>query len=285
MINYAARKNGVGAVDGAVNDLLSAACCEFMTEFMIKMCNASAHRIGDDLNSFVKILNEKADDEGSQIVIKNVDNVQTLLSRIAQRETIEQDRIFNIIGMNVPEEDAAMAAPDNSLRGPGTPEQATTIISKDKDGSALTQNGKKEITKEKDASVVKEKGKKTEKGDSKPPRAKKNTKKDLPEAVKHKLANNAALREIGGPTKSWMLPPSSMPGGSGSIGKPVRLTTATNSAVMGSSVVSDAGDNVYRAKRGTANQRISLKDALFAMENTRALKRSDLIYKWYANIK
>jgi hypothetical protein len=223
-------------------------------------------------------MNDHEDTE-DLVVITTVDNVGSTLNRIAQREKIEQDRIFNIIGMAPIEEE--LPGPNvEVLSNSKTPEQLSTNLQISKGEISSSSSNKKEkepITPNdqkstKDSSTtIKEKIKMSK--TTQPPKVKKQTKKDLPEAVKNRLSNNAALREIGGPVKSWMLPPSNMPSSSGI--KPSKLTSTnsiSNSSGMG-------------FKRTTANKRIILKDALFAMENTRVLKNSRLIYKWYASVK
>lgn len=182
--------------------------------------------------------------------------MKTQLYRIEKKELIEQDRINTLIGKD--EEEDEESGQQDAVSPPSTP----SIPPKKLDSSA--KEDKKADKKEKDLAKEEKKEKAKKKG----------PKRDLPESAKAKIVNTAALRAAGGTVKSWMLPPSATP--SAAPAKPTRLTT-TDGITTGSTGM--------RAARVKGNKRIVLKDALFVMENTRSLRRSPVIYKWYANIK
>jgi hypothetical protein len=102
--------------------------------------------------------------------------------------------------------------------------------------------------------------------------------KELPEAMKQKITNDAALAAVGGTVKSWMrqgatiaAPKKVLP-----ISKPRSNNLPNNNSAM------------LRRERAGARKfqkRITIKDALFVMENRSELKRTDLLYKWWANVK
>jgi hypothetical protein len=100
--------------------------------------------------------------------------------------------------------------------------------------------------------------------------------KDLPEAVKNKLANQAVQMAIGGTQKSWM-----NAGGSSFGSRPGSLPAQKQTPVaLGPGVLS----NIPAGARA-GPKRISIKDALMVVENRKELRTSELLYKWYANIK
>jgi hypothetical protein len=121
-------------------------------------------------------------------------------------------------------------------------------------------------------------------GDGKKKKERGSTKKDLPEAVKNKLANTAAMMAVGGTMKSWMLPGASLSATTPKSGSgPQSMTqkvipTATGPGVLSSTTV-PAG---YR-QRG--QKRVTIKDALFVAESFKHLRSSELLYKWWANVK
>jgi hypothetical protein len=100
--------------------------------------------------------------------------------------------------------------------------------------------------------------------------------KDLPEAVKNKLANQAVQMAIGGTQKSWM-----NAGGTSFGSRPGSLPAQKQTPVaLGPGVLS----NIPAGSRA-GPKRITIKDALMVVENRKELRTSELLYKWYANIK
>jgi Transcription initiation factor TFIID component TAF4 family len=222
---------------------------------MEKICMAADHRNGNNIDSFLADLNTAAEEVVTIYPID--DEVKAGMFRIEKRELIEQDRIFAMIG-DKPEEDEEMEKTDVPA--------ATAAPAPSKPALTLPTNAPATAEKPKED---KEKGKKSK-------NTPKTKKKDLPESAKNKLINSAALRAVGGPVKSWMLPASSS-SAAPQQKKPTRLATESGHQSL------PAGG--IRSSRNKVQKRVTLKDALFAMENTKTLKRSDLLYKWYANIK
>jgi hypothetical protein len=149
----------------------------------------------------------------------------------------------------------------------------------------------------------------------------KKSKVDMPEEVKTRLANEAAMKAAGGPMKSWMLADSSsgMAGGikvvpkkkkmaefvedtESKMGVPLSfsITTTKNpqkpqlaqkktvQTVLKAPVGIDQDGETIRLLRPMTQKemrRIILKDALFCIDKDPMLRKSSLLYKWNANIK
>ena len=104
----------------------------------------------------------------------------------------------------------------------------------------------------------------------------------MPESVKAKIINSAALMAAGGHTKSWMHASTPSMSAPPKQDKVQRLTTtATSNSHHGSA---GAGHSI-RVNKSRQPKRISLRDALFTMGQTPTLTGSELMFKWWANIK
>jgi hypothetical protein len=113
---------------------------------------------------------------------------------------------------------------------------------------------------------------------------KRGAKKDVPEAIKHKLTNQAAMFAVGGTVKSWMLPGASI--SAPAPVQPVLNKTSTSAAINAHSKPAvDKKSTLGRAAQYNMQKRVTIKDALLVMESQRHLKTSDILYKWLANIK
>lgn len=97
------------------------------------------------------------------------------------------------------------------------------------------------------------------------------SKKDLPEAVKDKLANTAAMLAVGGSVKSWMV------AGAGNTYTPVVKPK--------SEMVEETSVQERRRGREKVQKRVTISDALTAMEGRRELRGGDVLYRYWANIK
>lgn len=109
------------------------------------------------------------------------------------------------------------------------------------------------------------------KGDKK---IKRSSKKDLPEAVKNKLANNAAMMAVGGTMKAWMLPGASMSQAPKSAYRETPKQAQNQSMPPSSSRTS--------TQRNRTQKRITIKDALVVMQDMRV---DALSYKWWSSVK
>lgn len=230
-------------IDDSFNAMVSAALCDFMTGFLQDLCRAADHRTGTDLDVFL----DEQPSEGPQIDLVPLDDIKTQLYRIEQRERIEYDRIFNLIGPPPMPEDEMAELASQGGSGASTPVGTPPVQTPAAKGA-----------------------------DKKKP--KKSSKKDLPESVKNKLTNSAAMMAAGGTMKSWMVP-----GGVTSMASapPKKLATRVNPKSSG-----QFAPAAIRANRAVkTNKRIALKDALFVLEGNPMLNNSDTLYKWWANIK
>ena len=128
---------------------------------------------------------------------------------------------------------------------------------------------------------------------------KKNTKKsDVPEAVKTRLVNQAALKAAGGSMKSWMLP------NSGFVEDPTLIVPekkkkkdkvvasmsvnfmSSQQAVETPVLVASNGERIMRPMIQRDTRRITLIDALVSMEKDGYSKtQKGLLCKWWMNLK
>ena len=220
-----------------------------MTSLLQHMCKTADHRSGTDLEAFV-VNQVQTSTEPAQIDILPLEDVKTQIYRIEQRERLEYDRVFTLIGppptdeAPVVEESVAPSSVSGSTQATPAPKVQTPA---------------------------------PKTTDKKKPRK---SKKDLPESVKNKLTNSAALMAAGGTMKAWMLPSTpalaSAPPKKKSVSKVVPR-------MVGPTVTPSNPMRTSRTSR-TA-KRITLKDALFTMEQMRSLKGSSTYYKWWANVK
>ena len=129
-------------------------------------------------------------------------------------------------------------------------------------------------------------------------KGKSSAKKDLPEAVKNKLTNYAAMMAVGGTMKSWMLPGASLSTSQNASPQqpiPSSRTESKNNTNAASSFTTEGGRadgplgvaKVRAGYRGSRQiqKRITIKDALLVLESQKHLKTSELFYRWLANIK
>ncbi|KAI8907885.1 transcription initiation factor TFIID component TAF4 family-domain-containing protein, partial [Gorgonomyces haynaldii] len=228
-------------VEEQFSELISIACCDFISTLLERMCKAADHRTGADLDSFV-VQQVSQSEPGMQLDIIPLDDVKRDLYKIEQRERIEHDRVFGLLGPPpMPEDEAQQEEPSS--------QQTPKDKKKDKDDK------------------------------KKKPRT---IKKDLPESVKNKLTNTAAMMAAGGPVKSWMtsgtslMTPSAPP-----KKKPVTRLVPQTIAGPGVTPINPLRAN----KQNKGGKRITLKDALFTMDQTIALQQSGILYKWWAQIK
>lgn len=182
------------------------------------------------------------------------DDVKLKLIDIETKERMEQDKLMETVGPRPTEEEGEPEGGPNSVHSShtsGTPLQSSQSY---KSAPAIKGTPATDVKKPKKQPV----------------------KKDLPEAVKNKMTNSAALMAAGGTMKSWMLP-----GATISVPSP-KIVSKVNTVVYNPI---SSSTTVRAGVRARTQKRITIKDALFVMESQRELKCSELFYNWWANIK
>ncbi|KAI8806086.1 transcription initiation factor TFIID component TAF4 family-domain-containing protein [Cladochytrium replicatum] len=125
--------------------------------------------------------------------------------------------------------------------------------------------------------------------------------KDLPENIKTKLTNQTAAALSGIKYKSWMIAGGAtggggdlrvVPGGkkrgndqAGGGGSGGMSGAGGGANPMSTPIVSSKGMRIGRLMTQKEMRRVTVKDALFAMEKDRELRKDAILYKWLANIK
>lgn len=248
-----------------------------MTELVELMCSASDFRASTDFNIFKNAEATRVGTSDSiDLHVEERDEIRGVLVDIEIREREELNTLLETVGPRpLPEEE------EGEEDGGGGGGGVSVAIESSVGGGASSsqaQGGQK-------------------KGDAAPSTKKKSqAKKDLPESVKQKLTNNAAMMAVGGNLKSWMLPGASLttstPVGSKSTGPASKSATGLTIPITSGSfleVPKSEGQRkaiVRGGHRGVKIQkRITIKDALLVLESQRHLSRSELFYKWLANIK
>lgn len=238
---------------------LSVATQEYMTRLIRKMSAASHHRVSSSLDEF------SCRAEAFEIV--PVDDPRDSIYRIEQKERVEYDEIFALIGARE-EVDEGVSNEGGIQIGVIAP-TATSAAP-----PSLTEKPK--ITKKKSDAAS------TVVAEDKEGKRKRSSKKDLPEAVKTKMANSAALMAAGGTVKSWMLPTShqiAMPPKKNAT-KVISSRDANLRGEKGGIGLNGSADKGSRAAR-----RVMLRDALFVIGDHRNFSDGELLYRWNSNIK
>jgi hypothetical protein len=239
------KANGLSALDPNFTAFVSQAAEAYITSILTAMCSASDHRANTD---YEVLLEANGTGTGEyELDIYEDDNIKLDLVEIEARERELQENLYNAVGPRPTEEELEeMQEQGSSLAG--TQNLSSQTVSQKTSGQST---------------------------DSK--KSKKSVKKDLPEAVKNKMTNNAALMAAGGTMKSWMLPGASIaaPTPSKIIPKEIQISGDTPRPVS----------TVRTGSRLRVQKRITIKDALFTMEGYRHLKTTELFYKWWASVK
>jgi hypothetical protein len=205
------------------------------------MCEASEHRANTDYEVLLQANGTGTGEYDLDVFAE--DNVKLSLVEIENRERILHDHLMNIVGPRPTEEELEEQEQQSSAAqlSSQTISQKTSVQSSDSKKS------------------------------------KKSQKKDLPEAVKNRLTNNAALMAAGGTMKAWMLP-------GASIAAPTPPKIIPKEVKMSGEMPRPAA-TIRTGSRLRVQKRITIKDALFTMENYRHLKTTELFYKWWASVK
>jgi hypothetical protein len=245
-------------VDSSFTSFLSKAADNYILNLLTEMCKTADHRSIVDYDVFCAGKGTGTSTE-YDLEIYEEDDVKLKLIELETKEREEQERLIETVGLKPVEEE---------VEGGFDPQSSTNMSSSNPSIPIMSSQSK--MTSIQSKMTV-------QTDDSKKPKPKKvSSKKELPEAVKNKMTNSAALMATGGTMKSWMLP-----GATISVPSPKIVTNdnfAHNDPTQPSSIVR-AGSRLRTQKR------ITIKDALFVMEGKRELKSSELVYKWWANVK
>ncbi|KAI8900292.1 hypothetical protein BC833DRAFT_582569 [Globomyces pollinis-pini] len=250
-----AASSSVTLVDPSFTTFLSQAADAYICQLLQSMCNASEQRATVDYEMMVRA-NGTGDSKEIELDVAELDDVRVQLHEIETRQREELEALNEQLGPRPTEEEIAADTASSVPNTTGATNSVQTVASQ-KVAPPVTP------------STI----------DGKKPK-RQSTKKDLPEAVKNKLTNSAALMAAGGTIKSWMLP-----------GASISLSNKVTSKDTPSKTGGRNGDQlkisstVRPGSRLKAQKRVTIKDALYAMESQRELKTSDILYKWWANVK
>lgn len=112
------------------------------------------------------------------------------------------------------------------------------------------------------------------------------SKKELPDNIKQKMINTTALLAAGGEMKSWMMGAGSDPSSSGLLKSfPVKSKTAASSRKRKDESAEKPSDPALKGMRVMQKDRITLKDAMAALETDPHLPRTSLFYKWLSQLR
>lgn len=210
------------------------------------MCKVSDHRSNLDYDMLVKEADMNGQPTYIELEIQEHDDIKLKLLEIESRERAEYDELMETVGPRPTEEEEE--------------EEAQAAVAPGSTGTANSSTSAQQITSTQSTESKKQK--------------KVNPKKELPEAVKNKMTNNAALMAAGGTVKSWMLP-----------GATISAPTPRSVPGKESKKATSKGITVRTGSRLRIQKRITIKDALFVMESQHELRNSELLYKWWANVK
>ncbi|KAJ3310771.1 hypothetical protein HDV04_004653 [Boothiomyces sp. JEL0838] len=247
-----AKTCNITAVDSSFSSFLSQAADAYILNILSCMCNISEHRSSVEYDVFVNNPDSGTSNE-IDLEIMEESNVREILLKIENDERIEQEKLLESVGPRPTPEDLEQ-----------NPESLTS--------SAVTNSTSVATTVNTNVSTPKSVTAASEKKPKRPA-----TKKDLPEAVKNKMTNNAAKMAAGGTMKSWMLPGASIAA--------VSTPKVVPKEAKGKAPERKAASIVRAGSRLRTQKRITIKDALLAMELQRELKSSELLYKWWTNVK
>ncbi|KAJ3353596.1 hypothetical protein HDU91_005876, partial [Kappamyces sp. JEL0680] len=257
---------GIEEIDESYTSFVSQATELYVTQLLESMCAASDHRSSVDYNVF-KSQSGTGTSQKIELVVEEKDDVLAILGEIDMRERQEQNALLVSVGPR----------PIEELDEHGNPIPQPAIE------AATTASSSQTIASAKSSSTV------VDPATGKKKRAPAGPKKDLPEAVKQKNANSAAMMAVGSTQKAWMLPGASaltLPAAKRSESRSNSAGAAANT--FSPSTGSELGSVTVRAgnrPNRITQKRITIKDALGVMETFRHLKSSELLYKWWANVK
>ena len=183
-----------------------------------------------------------------ELEIQENDEIKLKLLEIESRERSKYEELMETVGPRPTEEELEEEAQAQAAAAAAAAANPNTLNSTQQASSAQSVDSKK--------------GRKS------------NAKRELPEAVRNKMTNNAALVAAGGSVKSWMLPGATISAAAPRSYHPKEAKNISASRVT-----------VRTGSRLRIQKRITIKDALFVMESRRELRNSELLYKWWANVK
>ena len=241
------KSHNITTVDSSYVQYLAQAANAYINNILAAMCKTSDHRSNLDYELLLKETHD-AVQTNYELEIHQDDDVKLKLLEIENRERVQFEELMETVGPRPTEEELE----EERLALEAQAQQAANAQQSSQSSNQQQQSVQ---------SIDSKKGRKV------------NPKKELPEAVKNKMTNTAALMAAGGTVKSWMLP------GATISGPTAKVTTQRDQQKAASKLSARTGSRLRIQKR------ITIKDALFVMETQNELKNSELIYKWWANVK
>ncbi|KAI9199606.1 transcription initiation factor TFIID component TAF4 family-domain-containing protein [Polychytrium aggregatum] len=249
VVEAIAKKHSIAKVDEEYLVYLALALQERLKGLIEKTIMAAKHRVGFTYEQFLELDRREQEEEGQfRVEVKRgSDDIRQALVRIEQEERQqEQDARAKFFP-------ASKANGDDSFVPDG-----------DDDAKRA---GKKKGRRE----------------------------RDIPESVKAQNINMAAMLAAGGSQKSWMMAASSIPPKPALapdstlriVPKKTPVSEPTPNATASTRSATDASSSMRFGRSMTLKERkrIILRDALFCLETEQTLCKSEIFYKWLADVK